>query len=153
MWKRLNTLKILYNLHILKIFITFCIWKQVFPVILPWPSPYCCTSMCCTEPAWMKLNIYKICTEKYPVFESQSLWIQWTRCHPRYRASVCIPRYVFTIERWWGIRLIMTKRKIGNWHIYGQAYHSMIWKTFNISGKDWQLAAIPKSHLNKGGTK
>ena len=36
---------------------------------------------------------------------------------------------------------------IGNWHIYGHAYHLML-KTamvyLNISGKDWQLAAIPK---------
>ena len=39
---------------------------------------------------------------------------------------------------------LLTKIKIGNWHIYGQAYHSMIRKIFNISGKDWQLAAIPK---------
>ena len=44
---------------------------------------------------------------------------------------------------------LLTKRKIGNWHIYGQAYHSMIWKTFNISGEDWQLAAIPKRVTRK----
>ena len=46
---------------------------------------------------------------------------------------------------------LLTKRKIGNWHIYGQAYHLML-KTAMIflksSGEDWQLAAIPKiSHL------
>ena len=35
-------------------------------------------------------------------------------------------------------------RKLAYWYIYGQAYHFMIWKTFNTSGEDWQLAAIPK---------
>ena len=42
---------------------------------------------------------------------------------------------------------LLTKRKIGNWHIYGQAYHLML-KTpmvyLNLSAKNWQLAAIPK---------
>ena len=43
------------------------------------------------------------------------------------------------------VRLVFHK---GNWHIYGQAYHLML-KTamvfLNTSGKDWQLAAIPKN--------
>ena len=42
---------------------------------------------------------------------------------------------------------LLTKIKIGNWHIYGQAYHFMLRTAMvflNTSGKDWQLAAIPK---------
>ena len=45
---------------------------------------------------------------------------------------------------------LLTKRKIGNWHIYGQAYHFLLRTAMvflNTSGKDWQLAAIPKIPL------
>ena len=46
------------------------------------------------------------------------------------------------------MQICLLTKKIGNWHIYGQAYHFMLRTAMvflNTSGKDWQLAAIPKT--------